>query len=101
MSDPASSRNAIIVIVMAQLATVLIGGVVIWLLDPSEYEDLTKAVWYILQTVTTVGYGDVTPADPARRLVGSVSSPPFATMTSGPSVPMMSSPLSVPMNVAT
>ena len=72
MSDPASGRNAILVIITAQLATVLIGGIVIWLLDPGEFEELTKAFWFILQTVTTVGYGDVTPTDPAGRLVGAV-----------------------------
>ena len=72
MSDPSSSRNAIIVIVTAQLLIVLIGGLVIWLLDPTEFEELGKAFWYILQTITTVGYGDVTPTDPAGRLVGAV-----------------------------
>ena len=72
MSDPSSGRNAILVIITAQLATVLIGGIVIWLLDPSDYDELGKAFWYILQTVTTVGYGDVTPVDPAGRLVGAV-----------------------------
>jgi voltage-gated potassium channel len=72
MSDPTSGRNAILVIITAQLATVLIGGIVIWLLDPTEFEELTKAFWYILQTVTTVGYGDVTPTEPAGRLVGAL-----------------------------
>ena len=72
MSDPASGRNAILVIITAQLATVLIGGIVLWLLDPGEFDELTKAFWFILQTVTTVGYGDVTPTDPAGRLVGAL-----------------------------
>ena len=48
----------------------LIGGTIIWLLDRQEYEHLTEAFWYTLQTITTVGYGDVTPARthrPARR----------------------------------
>jgi voltage-gated potassium channel len=72
MSDPASSRNAILVIITAQLAIVLLGGIVIWLVDPAEFDELTKAFWYILQTVTTVGYGDVTPTEPAGRAVGAV-----------------------------
>jgi voltage-gated potassium channel len=72
MDNPSSSRNAIFVIVTAQLLIVLIGGLVIWLIDPSEFDELTKGFWYILQTVTTVGYGDVTPTEPAGRLVGSV-----------------------------
>lgn len=72
ITDPASGRNAILLIVSANLATVLIGGVIIWLLDRGEFEHLTEAFWYILQTVTTVGYGDVTPTDPTGRLVGAV-----------------------------
>jgi voltage-gated potassium channel len=71
-SDPASSRNAIILIVVAQLATVVVGGAIIWLFDRQEFEQLTEGLWYILQTVTTVGYGDVTPTDPIGRAVGAI-----------------------------
>ena len=36
-----------------------------------EYEEFTMAVWYILQTVTTVGYGAyVTPTEPIGRFIG-------------------------------
>ncbi len=57
-------------IVIANLATVVVGGVVIWLVDRRDFEHLTEAFWYILQTITTVGYGDVTPIEPVGRLVG-------------------------------
>ena len=40
--------------------------------DRREYEHLTEAFWYTLQTITTVGYGDVTPTDVSGRLVGAV-----------------------------
>jgi voltage-gated potassium channel Kch len=72
VSDPASPRNAVYLIVAADLTTVLIGGILIWLLDRREYADIAQAFWYTLQTITTVGYGDVTPADAIGRLVGSV-----------------------------
>jgi voltage-gated potassium channel len=71
-TDPASGRNALILIVVAQLVTVVGGGVIIWLLDRKEFEQLTEGLWYILQTVTTVGYGDVTPADPIGRTIGAI-----------------------------
>ena len=55
---------------MADIAIVLVGGVTIWLLDRGEYPELTTAFWYILQTITTVGYGDVTPTAGIGRLIG-------------------------------
>ncbi len=59
-------------IVMANLTTIVIGGLAVWTLDRAEFEHLTEALWYSLQTVTTVGYGDVTPTDPTGRLVGAL-----------------------------
>jgi voltage-gated potassium channel len=72
LSDPASARSAVIVIVVADLTAVLLGAFAIWALDRQEYEHFPTAIWYILQTVTTVGYGDVTPTDPIGRFVGGV-----------------------------
>ena len=73
VTDPSSTRNAIVLIVSADLLAILIGGTVIWLLDRQEYEHLTEAFWYTLQTITTVGYGDVTPVEPIGRLVGAIT----------------------------
>ena len=72
VTDPSSTRNAIVLIIAADLGAILIGGTIIWLLDRGEYEHLTEAFWYTLQTITTVGYGDVTPVEPIGRLVGAV-----------------------------
>jgi voltage-gated potassium channel len=70
VTDPSSTRNAIFLIVVVDVAIVVIGGTIIWLFDRREYEHLTEAFWYTLQTITTVGYGDVTPTEPIGRLVG-------------------------------
>ena len=70
--DPTSARRAMFVIVVAVVTTVVVGGVVMWLVDRSEYPDLGVAFWYVLQTVTTVGYGDVSPTEPVGRAVGGV-----------------------------
>jgi voltage-gated potassium channel len=69
MADPSSTRKAIAVIVVAYLLTVLISAFFMWLLDRAEYPDLSVALWWAIQTVTTVGYGDVPPADPVGRAV--------------------------------
>ena len=70
VTDPASTRNAIFLIVVVDLGIVLVGGTIIWFFDRKEYEHLTEAFWYTLQTITTVGYGDVTPTEPIGRFVG-------------------------------
>jgi voltage-gated potassium channel len=69
---PASVRRAVRVIIAAYVTAMLLGGVVIWLLDPRDYPDIWLAFWYVLQTITTVGYGDATPTDPIGRAVGAV-----------------------------
>jgi voltage-gated potassium channel len=68
--EPTSARRAMVAIVVAIVVTVLLGAVVMRLVDPNEYPDLPAAIWYVLQTVTTVGYGDVAPKEPIGRLVG-------------------------------
>ena len=70
VSDPSNARNAVYLIVAADILVVLIGGLIIWTFDRQEYDQLTTAFWYILQTITTVGYGDVTPVEPIGRLIG-------------------------------
>ncbi len=70
--NPLSVRNAMGVIVAATLASTVVGGVLITLVDPEEFPDLGSGLWWALQTVTTVGYGDVTPENTAGRLVGAM-----------------------------
>jgi voltage-gated potassium channel len=69
---PLSVRSAMGVIISATLVSVLLGGVLIRVVDPEEFPDLGTGLWWALQTVTTVGYGDVTPENTAGRLVGAL-----------------------------
>ena len=41
LTDPASTRNAIVLIVAANLTTVLIGDILAWLIDRQEFEELS------------------------------------------------------------
>ena len=70
LREPVSVRNAASVIVGVTAMVVLAGGVAIRLLDPHEYSNIWIGMWWALQTVTTVGYGDVTPENTAGRFVG-------------------------------
>ncbi len=55
----------------ATVVIVLVGGLVVWLFDGREFPDYGSALWYTLQTVTTVGYGDKVPTSLVGRLTGS------------------------------
>jgi voltage-gated potassium channel len=72
LEDPASIKNAARMIIGATVVAVVAGGVIVWLLDHREYPSLGRALWFTLQTVTTVGYGDVTPTSTVGRAVGAV-----------------------------
>lgn len=51
-------------------AVALVGAIVMRIADPHNFPSLGLAVWWALQTVTTVGYGDVVPTTNAGRVVG-------------------------------
>ena len=70
LREPPSVRLAASVIVTATTLVVVGGGILIRVLDHSEYSSIWVGMWWALQTVTTVGYGDVTPKHPSGRLVG-------------------------------
>lgn len=71
-ADPSSLWNATLLTIAVTVAVVIIGSVVIWLFGGKAYPDLQTAVWFTLQTITTVGYGDVTPDTGFGRFVAGV-----------------------------
>ena len=71
LREPPSVRVATGVIVSATAVTVVGSGVLIWALDHSEYPNIWVGMWWALQTVTTVGYGDVSPTKPSGRIIAS------------------------------
>ena len=72
MRQPVRVRTAASVIVVATLSIVVAGGVAIRILDHREYSSIWLGMWWSLQTVTTVGYGDVTPKNVPGRFVGAI-----------------------------
>src|SRR4029450_11894593 len=69
LREPPSVRTAASVIVTATAVDVVVGGVLMRILDHSEYANVWVGMWWALQTVTTVGYGDVTPRNPSGRII--------------------------------
>jgi len=70
--DPASVRRSTVAIMSATVLVVVAGAVVVWIFDREEYPTFGGALWFTLQTVTTVGYGDNTPERIVGRAVAAV-----------------------------
>lgn len=69
LREPPSVRTAASVIVTATAVVVVLGGVLMRVFDHSEYSNIWVGMWWALQTVTTVGYGDVTPKNSSGRII--------------------------------
>jgi len=69
---PLTVRRATALIIVVSLLVTIGGGLTIWLLDHKEFSDLGTSLWWAVQTVTTVGYGDVVPHQTGGRLIGTV-----------------------------
>jgi voltage-gated potassium channel len=72
MHDPPSMRAAAGVIVVVTTAVVIAAGALIRVLDPGEFSNIWIGMWWALQTVTTVGYGDIVPKHVIGRVVGAI-----------------------------
>jgi voltage-gated potassium channel len=48
---------------------VVVFGVLERLVDPDSFDNVWLGMWWALQTVTTVGYGDVVPGGTAGKLI--------------------------------
>ena len=54
------------------LLLAFLGAVLMWLIDDKNFSSFGLAAWWALQTVTTVGYGDVVPTTALGRVVGGI-----------------------------
>ena len=72
LGDSLTARRAAAIIAAFTVVVTVAGGVLEWLLDHQEYPTIGKGLWLALQTVTTVGYGDVTPMQASGRFIATV-----------------------------
>jgi len=64
-------RDAAVVIGVVWLLSVVLFGVLERIADPHSFPTVWLGMWWALETVTTVGYGDVVPATVAGKIIGS------------------------------
>ena len=72
LREPISVRSAASLIVAVTVVVVVVGGVLMRVLDGEEFPNVWLGMWWALQTVTTVGYGDVTPKEASGRIVAAL-----------------------------
>ena len=65
-------RNAAYLIATIWLIAVVAFGVIERIADPETFDSIWLAMWWAVQTVTTVGYGDVVPGQASGKALGAV-----------------------------
>jgi voltage-gated potassium channel len=69
--DRATLRAAILLIVTLSTLFVLAAALLERIIEPHTFHSFGEACWWSVQTVSTVGYGDVTPTSSGGRFVAS------------------------------
>jgi voltage-gated potassium channel len=69
LGKPLTARRAARIIVSATVSVTLISGVLMHFTDKKSFPDVGDGLWWAVQTVTTVGYGDLVPTSTAGRIV--------------------------------
>ena len=70
----AAQRRSLAAAMMIMMTLLIFGGSVSYLLEreaqPEHFGSIPDAIWWAMSTLTTVGYGDVTPVTPAGKVFG-------------------------------
>jgi voltage-gated potassium channel len=59
-------------IASATAAVTVACGIVIRIVDPADFSSVGQGMWWAVQTVTTVGYGDIVPSHVSGRVIGTI-----------------------------
>jgi voltage-gated potassium channel len=72
LRESLTARRAAAIIAGFTLLVTVAGGILERVVDRPEFPTIGRGLWFALQTVTTVGYGDVTPRHSDGRFIGAV-----------------------------
>ena len=65
-------RRSVEIIATVTVSMTIISGVVMHFTDEKTYPNIGDGLWWAIQTVTTVGYGDLVPNSTPGRLVAAL-----------------------------
>ncbi|CAL1538846.1 unnamed protein product, partial [Lymnaea stagnalis] len=69
----ASFKELSLMLVFLLVGTILFSSLIFFVDDPEVFHSIPHSFWWAIVTMTTVGYGDMTPSTPWGQLVGSVT----------------------------
>lgn len=72
LPDDLTARRAGFVIGAITLGVSVAAGILMRSVDHKDFPTIGSGLWWAVQTVTTVGYGDVTPERTIGRFVGAI-----------------------------
>jgi voltage-gated potassium channel len=72
LRDSLTARRAAGIIAAFTVLVTIAGGILERVVDHKEFPTIGKGLWFALQTVTTVGYGDVTPKQSGGRFIAAM-----------------------------
>ena len=68
----ANARSVVMGLSVTFVGLAFVGAILMRIADPDNFPSLGLAIWWALQTVTTVGYGDVVPTTSVGRVIGGI-----------------------------
>ena len=72
LSRATRPRQAAALIAVVTILITLVSGGLMTLVDHQNFPSIGRGLWWAVQTVTTVGYGDYVPKNVAGRIVATV-----------------------------
>jgi voltage-gated potassium channel len=69
---PLTALRAARIIAVVTVSITIVSGVLIHFSDEKTYPNIGDGLWWAIQTVTTVGYGDLVPTSTVGRLVAAL-----------------------------
>ncbi len=72
LPDDLTARRAGQAIAAVTVVVALAGGILMWAIDREDFPTIGSGLWWAIQTITTVGYGDNVPQTGAGRALAAL-----------------------------